>query len=437
MVLTGSWRLRRRINNLGGRLGRNQRGSTMMLVALSMSGLIGATGLAVDVAQWLLWKRELQYAVDQAAMSGAYSLSKDANGKWKERALIELQSNEQIVNFKGTPTVNLVNFGDAEKNSVYVQVTATRKLPFSGMFMSSPAAVTARAQATYDKPSNYTSCLVATNTTDTATIILGGNSTIAIQCGIAALSNANDAITVNGNPTVDAGYFVTAGTVDSWIAAHTDDSIYEHVGGLSDPFKKLTPPNNSTARTYACTTTGSGKNKVTSASLLPGTYSSIDTKCDTALASGIYVINGGQLKINAQYTFVGAGVMFVLKNGASIDINGGANVSLTAPTVAQLAAMGITDERLAGMLVFEDTSSSTKGDSKINGNAATIINGKIYMPKSQVTLSGTATVTSQCLMIVADKIKLTGNGTLGSFCPAGQHVADSIGGTNGRVYLVA
>ena len=408
----------------------------MLLVALSMTGFVGAAGLAVDVAQWFLWKRELQYAVDQAAMSGAYSLSKSPDGAWRERALMELRANEQIVDFKSAPTVRMADFGDNEDNSVLVHVTASRALPFSGMFMSEPATISVRAQATFDRPSRYTACLVATNETDTATVILAGSSELSISCGIAALSDAQDAITVNGNPTVDAGYFVTAGTVDDWIADNTDDEIFENVDGLRDPFEELEPPNNPTPRTDACTTSGKGQNKVTSASLLPGTYASIEPKCNTALASGIYVIDGGTLKINAQYSFVGTGVMFVLKNGASIEVNGGANISLSAPTVSQLAAMGINDERLAGMLVFEDPESEG-AESKINGNAATVLNGKFYLPRSRVVMSGTATVTSQCLMIVADKIKLTGNGTLGSFCPPNHTITDSIGGPSGRVYLVA
>ncbi|OWQ98653.1 hypothetical protein CDQ92_00005, partial [Sphingopyxis bauzanensis] len=105
---------------------QNQRGGTLLLTALSMSGLVGATGLAVDVAQWFLWKRELQYAVDQAAVSGAYSLSKDAQGKWRERALSEFNGNRQIVTFNSSPHIRIANFGDNQNNSVIVEVKASR-----------------------------------------------------------------------------------------------------------------------------------------------------------------------------------------------------------------------------------------------------------------------------------------------------------------------
>lgn len=413
------------------------RGNTLMLMALSMPMLVGGLGLSVDVAQWYLWSRELQYATDQAALSGAYSLSKDKNGNWHERAAKELSANEQIVTFKSTPNIYLANFADGTNNSVVVQVSATKRLPFTGMFMSKPATVSSTSQATYQQATNFTSCLVATNEHDSGAITLGGSATVGVSCGIAALSDSPTAILVNGNPDVDAGFLVTAGGVDEWLKDNTDDEIYENVDGLTDPFADLTPPDNPTPRSYACTTSGKGGSKVTTASLLPGTYSTIDTSCNTQLASGVYVINGGVLRINAQYSFTGTGVMFVLKNGASITLNGGSNVSLTAPTVGQLAAMGITDERLAGMLVFEDPDSPGSTTSKINGNAVTTLNGKIYMSKSLVELTGSAKVTSQCLMIVADKITVSGTGTLGSFCPTDQTITDSIGGGKRRVYLVS
>ena len=48
-------------------------GNATLLVAVGMPMLIGSSGLAVDVAQWYMWKNELQYAVDQAAIAGAWA----------------------------------------------------------------------------------------------------------------------------------------------------------------------------------------------------------------------------------------------------------------------------------------------------------------------------------------------------------------------------
>ena len=144
--------------------------------------------------------------------------------------------------------------------------------------------------------------------------------------------------------------------------------------------------------------------------------------CDTTFKKGVYIIDGGQLEITGQYAVSAAGVMFVLKNGASVKINGGTNVNLTAIQASDLIARGVPEadvNKLAGMLIFEDRNSQGSNTNRINGNAATVLNGTIYLPRSSIDFTGTASVTSQCLMIAAATIKITGTANMSSFCPAG------------------
>src|SRR5207245_6147902 len=56
------------------RLWRDKRGAALVLVALSLTALIGMTGLAVDVGLWYTIKRYNQSAADIAALSGAGEL---------------------------------------------------------------------------------------------------------------------------------------------------------------------------------------------------------------------------------------------------------------------------------------------------------------------------------------------------------------------------
>jgi hypothetical protein len=158
------------------------------------------------------------------------------------------------------------------------------------------------------------------------------------------------------------------------------------------------------------------------------------------VSTGVYIINGGELVVNAQYEVTGSGVMFVLKNGAGIRINGGADVNLTAIQASDLIARGISSSQanlLAGMLVFEDRNSSGAQHNRINGNASTILNGIIYLPVSPIDFMGTAGVTSQCLMIAASTINITGDANMSTFCPAGQELDDTVLSTQDRVKLVA
>jgi Flp pilus assembly protein TadG len=519
------------------RLAGDRSGNAMLLMAIGMPMLIGGAGLGVDLAQWYMWKRELQYAVDQAAVAGAWARTQSSTeNTYVTRATQEFNANLEVTRgHTTTPVVGVANYAGGSSNSVTVHATVSRTLPFSSFLTGHGTTIYAYAQASFSAGQTFTSCLIATDEHDSGTITLGGSTILTANCGLAALSDADEAITVNGNPTIDAGWILARGGVDDWLKSNTDDVIIEHADGLTNPFADLTPPSTASsqvARTYTCASTpasttatkttaitvtysywrgsnannataynyspakaatssssviynqsvangttagsqppsststmtqigGSGSNKIfekatttstvtysdivvtpgsSSGTVLPGTYSSIDVSCNTTFQSGVYVINGGRLKITGQYSVNGAAVMFVLKNGAYIDIAGGANINLTAMTASDLIAQGLSTSdanKLAGMLVFEDPNSSGSNKFKINGNASTVLNGTVYMPVSTMNFSGTATVTSQCLMIAAHQINITGNTNMSTFCPAGVEEETTVLSTDNSVKLVA
>ena len=534
----------RAISQFFKRLRRNESGNALMIVAAGVPALIGGAGFAVDMSQWYMWKSELQYAVDQAAIAGAYArTSSETEADYATRAQQEYTANlSQTSTFASNPSVSLANWAAGSGNSVVVTASATKSLPFSSFLTGSATTVRVRSQAAFEKGVTYTSCLIAVDDDATGAITIGGSAQFIAGCGIAALSNASEAISVNGSPTIDAGWLIAAGGIDDWFKTNTDDTVLENQTGLVDPFAALTPPTNDTPQSATCpkgktTTTyiadsittrtqvtysywkksgnnytsnayagtykksnsdqtvtetnvvltampasntvvtgptdsgyvwidGTGGNKIYQKSittitktyvnphvntsteaggalvLQPGTYSSMDFKCDVVYTSGIYVINGGMFNVNAQYNQTGSGVMFVLKNGAGIDINGGANINLTAMSVAQLEAAGVTHEqavKLAGMLIFEDRNSPGNTGNKINGNASTILNGTVYLPVSNLDMRGTAGVTSQCLMLVASTITISGNAAMQSFCPVDQSLSSdtAVLTTNDRVRLVS
>ncbi len=511
-------------------------GNTAILMAVGLPMLIGSAGLAVDLAQWYMWKGEMQYAADQAALAGAWArTSNKSKEHYVARARQEYTANlSTTASFTDTPSVNLASYASGASNSVAVVATATRTLPFSGIMMGRGVTVRVSAQASFAEGLAYTSCLIATDTNDSGAITIGGNSKLTAACGIASLSTSASSIVVNGNPSVNSGWVVSAGGIDDWFNLHTNDSVHENMTNLFDPFASLTPPTNTTARTYSCaggvasaaatvatkidvaysyysganannataysgyaspragssnTTTldnqaapagtvegssstpssvitntqvgGSGNSKIYErktttttytytnvvesdtgqGSVQPGTYTGgIQVKCNTVFSSGIYVINGGGLQIDGRYQVTGSGVMFVLKNGAYLKINGGSSVTLTAPTSSQLVSAGVSATeaaKLSGMLVFEDRLSSTTNKTRINGNATTVLNGVLYFPVNTMNFAGTATVTSQCLMIAANNIVIEGTADMSTFCPPNINPDDYISSGASIVKLVS
>src|SRR6187399_1614525 len=203
-------------------LRRCSSGNATMLVALGMPMLIGGGGLGVDVAQWYMWKRELQYAVDQAAIGGAWAASKTSTANtFVARARQEFNANLSINDGQTTvPVVQLANYAGGTNNSVAVSASVTRGLPFTHLLTGSDATIAAYAQASFEDGVTFTSCLLAVDKDDDDAIIVGGNTVLTAGCGMMALSNSEEAITVDGNPTVDLGKIVAAGGIDDWFSEH-------------------------------------------------------------------------------------------------------------------------------------------------------------------------------------------------------------------------
>lgn len=533
-------------------------GNALMLVALGMPVLIGGTGIAVDTSQWYMWKGELQYAADQAAIAGAWARTKtDTRDTYVARARQEFAANLEVggvtKDIASAATVTLANFGSGTQNSVVVRASATKRLPFSYFLMGEATTVSVRAQAAFEPGLIVSSCLVAVDDDASGAITFGGSAEFVAGCGVKALSNAAEAISVNGNPKISAGTLLAAGGIDDWFNTPSSNNInntpVENFEGLVDDFADLEPPSppqsqvargaasdycgaaettesyiadsvttrtqitytyyTKSGNTYSSTnytgskkknnvdttttetnvtlsalpagapnTTvtdgptnsgyvqvdGSGNNKIYERStttiiktyvnarllaatqqggagvLLPGTYTDMRITCDTVFRSGVYILDGGTLEIHGQHDVTGVGIMIVLKNGAGIIINGGSSVNLTAMTIPELQAAGIPYDdavELDGMLIFEDRDSTGNTKNKINGNSNTILNGTVYLPVSNLDIRGSAGVTSQCLLLVASTITISGNVEMTSFCPPNLTQQTQVTTLQSRVRLVS
>lgn len=422
------------------KLRRHQGGNATMILAGGIPALIGSAGLAVDVSQWYLWKRELQHSVDQSALSAAYALAENSsNVSYIVRARQEFDANKDITRtFATTPTVVLANFGGGTANSVVVSASASKRLPFSGFLMNSAATVGVVAQAVFRPGANYQACLIATDEDGTG-IDIGGNATVDAQCGLAALSCDEDAVVIDGSATVLTSSIATCGTAS--VPPENEGVVAENVEGLVDIYKDLVPPDDETPQEYKCKSVGTGKNKTNLALLEPGTYTGgIDLKCKTMLSAGIYVIDGGVLDLSANYDVTGTNVMFVLKNGARIKFGGEGNDNRINLTPMQASDFSGTEyasqaDAYAGMLVFEtrDNNASNPGHI-LNGNSNSLMEGNIYLPSSGITILGTADVAAECLQISARTITITGTAYLKTLCPTNETL--SAGTSRASIRLV-
>lgn len=239
-----------------------------------------------------------------------------------------------------------------------------------------------------------------------------------------AKPNSSSTSTTYGNTYTSSptgGTSTTSGSLNQ-VSGSGADKIYEQV-------------TETVTTSYANVVLVSGS----TGAMQPGIYTDFEISCDTTLASGIYTINGGRFKLNGGNKLVGTGVMFILKGGAEVDINGGAEVFLSPMTALELINLGVpTDDAgiMEGMLIFEDPASAGNSGSKFNGSANFDINGIIYMPKSDLQLAGNMGATADCLMIMSSTLKLSGTADLQSFCPPGDTHDVVVGESGTRVRLV-
>jgi Flp pilus assembly protein TadG len=297
-------------------------GNAVMLVAVGIPALIGAAGLAVDFSQWYLWKRELQLATDQAAIAAAWARTDShTRDTYTQRGTQDYHANLAITrDFASEPSFTLANYSNGTNNSVVVTATASKSLPFSSFMIGRGVTIAARSQASFAAGGNYSACLIATGSSGT-TLSIGGNASVTAHCGMAALSCSDDAVVIDGSATVVTDAIATCGTAS--VPAALDGVVSENLGQghLSDEFADLTPPTNDTPRSYSCS--GHGQNA--QASPLAGTYHGLRVTCRTTLGAGIYVIDGGTLDLTGNYAVTGTNVMFVLRNGATLQLGGSGN----------------------------------------------------------------------------------------------------------------
>lgn len=272
-------------------------GNATMLMALGLPVLIGGSGLAVDTAQWYMWKNELQFAVDQAALAGAWartSADTAVQATYKTRAAQEYAVNLSMVgdfdSFNSAEDVTLAKYdGSSVDNSVVVHASASKPLPFSNFFTGGQATVTVRAQAKYTSGVEFNACMLAIHPTADSAFKFGGSVGGSSTCGAGSLSNdPNAAMKEVGNTSVPLGKLIATGGIDPGFA--NNGTIYEDQTGLLDPYASLDTPSSSgsTAREYNCTPASSAATQA-------------DVTVRTEIEYAYYTKSGNTYTLNANY----------------------------------------------------------------------------------------------------------------------------------------
>lgn len=394
------------------RLSLNIRGNVLAIAGAGAFAVVGGAGLGVDTAHWYLWKRQLQQAVDAGALAGAHALAQAAAYDPAARADLSENSNTDVVveHLSSPPTS-----GDWAGNADAVEVIATtsRTLPFSSLFLLTAPTIRARAVAAIANEGEH--CIIALAPTGVG-VNVGGTANVQLGCGVAANSSGSHAIFLEGSSWLRATPLSSVGGIHNSGENYPSGTDVQPYGlPQTDPIadRNLEVPDEPSA----CIATGYEVPPNQTRTILPGRYcNGLSLKGNVVMAPGVYIIDGGSFYVGSHATVVGEGVTIILTGSSSSDvaniqIAGGSNVDIRAPTASE-------DSYWKGILLFQDPMASSPPLSEVAGGSSLELEGVVYMPSGNLRFAGGSGQHADCLMIVVNRVTMTGETSLGNTCPS-------------------
>ena len=408
---------------LPGRLSNDRKGGIVVMFALLLPIMIGFVGMGVEIGLWFESKRDLQTAADAAAIGGAYEAQ---DGSATSSTITSVATTDATRNGYNATTDTLTASNPpgtgsytADANAVEVSISRSVNLLFSGYFMSSAINIVARAVATAGSGTDE-ACVLALDTASTGVSVSGSGTITFDGCEVASNSSSSSALSVSGSGALTTDCYSVVGGVSATSGLTTDADCSPDTGAsaIADPYSSLTAPNE------ACDVNGYTYNTNGGSTTLAGNgwTSGVEdayTICGdfwirngtVTMSPGLYVIDGGDFKTNANGSINGTGVTIILKNDGQINnINGGSTVNLSAPTSSDNAG------DWEGILFFQDpdTTSSCTGNNcnTLNGSSSTTFQGTVYFPDQEINVNGGNEGSSTCLQIVALRVGFSGNSSL-------------------------
>jgi Flp pilus assembly protein TadG len=415
------------------RIHRDERGQTLILVALSLPILLGFVGFATDVGLLFMDKRQIQTAADSAAIAGALNLNYGSSTSVAAAKAASASngftdgSSGVTVTVPSTPTWPSSNYF-GKTGYVEATVSKSESTIFLALFGRPTVTVTARAVATNQAAG--TGCLYTVGTSGTTFTNNGGITLTAPGCGLVVESSDPEAMDINGNSTVQLGSIgVVGGYTKSGKSGSVTPTPIQNIAPESDPLNFLpqysltsstTGHGNNAVTTYSAScasgydcskspapstcasNSSSGYNVPAGATLSPGCYASLNFP-----SSGTVTLNPGLYLVDGDVNFGSGNVTG--SGGVTFYTNGTFNFGSGTYT---LSAPNDSSQLYNGVLFAEsldDTNSITFG-----GNSSTVIKGVVYAPDADFKMAGTPSIHLYADFVVKD-ITLSGNVSFTSY----------------------
>ncbi len=384
---------------------REKSGASAMMFGLSLPVFVGFLAVGTEAGYWYLSDRQLQNAADMAAYAGAAENRSGSNlAIVRSAATREANRNGYDAANNGSITVNNPPQAGAfiEDAAVEVILRETRPRLLSAIFSSNHIQLTARAVAREGEGSE--ACILALDRSSSGAVTAIGSTTVELQgCSVHSNSSATDSFILNGAALMTTECVSAVGGVEATdgLTMTECQSAMEHQPLAADPYEDLEVP-----QVPAGCSSPVNSNPNSNITVSPGRYcGGLQFRGTAHLEPGVYIIDGGTFQTNAQSNISGDGVTIIMTNGASLQMNGGATVELSAPTAGDYA----------GVVMMADRDDPFQRQ-KINGKSSSDLQGALYFPTQSVEVLGAANTGNGCTMVVAHQVKLSGDARFGADC---------------------
>ncbi len=372
--------------------GTSQKGSILMLGAVTLLAVTAFAGLALDASYMYFHKRTMQTAADAGAYGAALELLRGGTGIVSAAKADTARngftdgSDDVTVSVNHPPTS-----GTKSGNASFVEVIVSHPQPTWFMRALNFNSITVKARAVAGIGSTGNGCVYALNQ-DTGNqnngFFVNGTTNSTFSCGVFS----------NSNFRAVGGACVVTPTV-SYTGTYTNSDTSGNCGpaGIGQGVPTVDPlANKYSIPSYgSCTAHNFRVNGGTTVTIPPGTYCGGITISGSVehviFSSGQFILLGGGLSINGSVSVSGSGVTFFNTYSNSdhygaISISGSGTVSLSAPTTGTYAAL----------LFYQDptvTWSASNG-STVEGATNSVYDGIIYFPTTDLTYAGNSSTSS-------------------------------------------
>ncbi|NQV83724.1 MAG: hypothetical protein HQ494_07880 [Rhodospirillales bacterium] len=413
------------------RFSGNQRGIIIVMFALMLPVIIGFIGLGVEVAHWFSEKRDMQSAVDAAALAGAYEINEGRSASTLTVAQREAESNGWASS-TGTITVRNNQYNSTypasgsyttDTNAVEVELTWDITPMFLGYFMSGDVSIDTRAVATLVAGTS-TACLLSLGASNEEKALWVSGSAAVTMSGCSAATNSthSSAFTTTSGLSVDCAY--SAGGFSGTPTLTSCASTESNASTITDPYASKTKPVDSDfddCDSAGDTSSSDGNDYVgpnADSTINPGVYCDITFSRQNktlTMNAGTYYIDRGDLTSTGGTIDASAGVTIVFgdSTGAGgcgqVSFTGNSNLIITAPITED-------GEPFTGIALYIGSDCDVDKELKIAGNNNSTVLGALYNPNGAIKITGNGSVSGTCMQLISDTMKITGNSDIGSSC---------------------